>query len=135
MLLDCMATGVLNSARSSEQLVDMLRDARYTRDFMLPALHKSCNDVLGNRDTSASPLISDAARELELLVSCAFSRPVVANVTSILKSGFIGSPMFAGALCVRDYVPQVKHQHAARMCSCLHHAHCQQRISLPALRF
>jgi hypothetical protein len=30
--------------------------------------------------------------------------------------------MFAGALCVRDYVPQVKHQHAARMCSCLHHS-------------
>jgi hypothetical protein len=107
MLLDCMATGVLNSVRTREQLVDMLRDARYTRDFLLPALQKSCNDVLGNRDTSASPLISDAAGELELLVSCAFSRPVVANVTKILKTGFVGSPMFAGALCVRDYVPQV----------------------------
>jgi hypothetical protein len=107
MLLDCMATGVLNSVRSSEQLVDMLRDARYIRDFMLPALQKSCNDVLGNRDTSVSPLIADAAGELELLVSCAFSRPVVANVTKFLKAGFTGSPMFAGALCVRDYVPQV----------------------------
>jgi hypothetical protein len=107
MLLDCMATGVLNSVRTSEQIVDMLRDARYTRDFMLPTLQKSCNDVLGNRDTSASALISDAAGELELLVSCAFSRPVVANVTKMIKSGFTGSPMFAGALCVRDYVPQV----------------------------
>ena len=113
MLLDCMATGVLNGDRSSEQLVDMLRDARHTRDFMLPALLKGCNDVLGNRDSSVSPLISDAAGELELLVGCAFSRPVVANVTKILKCGFTGSPMYAGAICVRDYVPQVNSEAVA----------------------
>jgi hypothetical protein len=113
MLLDCMATGVLNGDRSSEQLVDMLRDARHTRDFMLPALLKGCNDVLGNRDSSVSPLISDAAGELELLVGCAFSRPVVANVTKMLKCGFTGSPMYAGAICVRDYVPQVNSEAVA----------------------
>jgi hypothetical protein len=127
MLLDCMATGVLSSVRSSEQLVDLLRDARYIRDFMLPALQKSCNDVLGNRDTSVSPLISDAAGELELLVSCAFSRPVVANVTKILKAGFTGSPMFAGALCVREYVPQVTVS--------LFYARCMHRGSLFERRF
>jgi hypothetical protein len=107
MLLDCMASGVLNNVRTSQQLVEMLRDARYTRDFMLPALQKSCSCVFGSCDTSASPLISDAAGELELLASCAFARPVVAKISRILSAGFTGSPMFFGALSIRDYVPQV----------------------------